>query len=145
MQNILNYIEALIPYALIVLGIYLFISLFLSNGYSMAKVWFKKLFKAPDITFFLIFFIIFIYPLLFLNLLKDWFDRNKSMDDVGFSIFGEALKQLHVDLYDERRDKDEVFFVGWRHLLGFHLPILLLWLTMWLYIINFIIMKFQLF
>ena len=142
MQNMLNFIDILIPYALIVLIIYLLISLFFLNGYAMAKVWFKKLYKAQELTFVLIFIIIFFYPFLFLSLFKDWIKKNKSMDDEGFSMMGEAVKQLHVDLHDDRRDTDKVFFIGWRHLLGFHLPILLLWVAMWLSIINFIMIKF---
>jgi|OM-RGC.v1.025675621 hypothetical protein len=139
MQNIFNYIDNLILIALIILAIYLFVSFFLSD---MAKTWFNKLSKAPDLTMVFIFLIIFFYPFLLVSLLRDWFDKGKSMDEKGWSITNEVFKQLHVDKDDERRAGDKVFFIGWRHLLGLHLPILLIWIAMWLYIINFIMIKF---
>jgi len=139
MENIFNYIDNLILIAIIILAIYFFVSFLLSN---LMKLWFKKLAKAPELRFVFIFIIIIAYPLLFLGLLKEWFVKGKSMDDVGWNIFAEVFKQLHVDLNDERRDTDKVFFIGWRHLLGLHFPILLLWLAMWLSIINIIMSKF---
>lgn len=139
MENIFNYIDNLILIAVIILAIYLFISFLRSN---LVKLWFKKLAKAPELRFVFIFTIIFAYPLLFLGLLKEWFVKGRSMDDVGWFIFAEVFKQLHVDLNDERRDTDKVFFIGWRHLLGLHVPILLIWIAMWLSIINFIMIKF---
>ena len=139
MQNIFNYIDNLILTAVIILLIYTLVSFFRSD---MAKVWFNKLSKAPELRFVFIFTIIFAYPLLFLGLLKEWFVKGKSMDDVGWFIFAEVFKQLHVDLNDKRRAGDKVFFIGWRHLLGLHLPILLIWIAMWLSIINFIMNKF---
>ena len=139
MENIFNYIDNLILIAVIILAIYLFISFLRSN---LVKLWFKKLAKAPELCFAFILTIIFVYPLLFLGLLKEWFVKGRSMDDVGWFIFAEVFKQLHVDLNDERRDTDKVFFIGWRHLLGLHVPILLIWIAMWLSIINFIMIKF---
>ena len=43
---------------------------------------------------------------------------------------------------DLSKGVDEVVVLPWKHLLGFHLPILLLWIAMWLSIINFIMNKF---
>ena len=144
MENIFNYIDNLILIAVSILAIYLFVSLFLSNGYTLAIAWFKNLFKAPELFVVLIFQIILFYPLIFIGFLRDWFEKNQSTSEVGFSIIGETIKALHQE-FDIKGQVDEVNLLGWKHLLGFHLPILLLWIAMWLSIINFIMNKFQLF
>ena len=136
MEYIFSYIDNLFYTAIIIIGIYCFLSFLLSD---MTKVWFKKLSKAPELTQVLIFLIIFFYPILFLSLVKDWFYRGKESNDWGPNQW---FIQLHVDKDDERRIGGKVFFIGWRHLLGLHLPILLLWLAMWLYIINLIVKIF---
>ena len=43
MENIFNYINGLMSIACSILALYLFVSLFLSNGYDMAKKWFKNI------------------------------------------------------------------------------------------------------
>ena len=142
MQIILNFIYTLIPYAVVVLVLYLFVSLFFSNGYIMAKTWFKKLFKTPELSIVLALNIIVAYPFIFLGFIKEWSLRNKKASEFGWSIILETIKQLHVDLHDKRRDIENVFFLGWKHLIGFHLPILILWVAIWVTIINYTIIKF---
>ena len=90
----------------------------------------------------IIYIIIIGYPLIFIGFIKEWSLRDKKASEEGFSIISETIKQLHVDLHDKRRDIENVFFIGWKHVIGFHLPILLLWVAMWLSIINFIMIKF---
>ncbi len=141
MENIFNYINGLMSIACSILALYLFVSLFLSNGYDMAKTWFKKLFKAPELFFVLIFTTIIGYPLIFFGFLRDWAERNESTGEVGYSIIGEVIKSLHIE-EDLSKGVDEVVVLPWRHLLGFHFPFLLLWIAMWLSIINFIMNKF---
>ena len=141
MENIFYYINGLMSIACSILALYLFVSLFLSNGYDMAKKWFKKLFKVPEFFLLLLIQIILWYPFIFFGFIKDWFERNESTSEVGFSFIGEGIKSLHIE-EDLSKGVDEVVVLPWKHLLGFHLPILLLWIAMWLSIINFIMNKF---
>tara|TARA_B100000029_G_scaffold485334_1_gene538542 strand:- start:795 stop:1220 length:426 start_codon:yes stop_codon:yes gene_type:complete len=141
MESIFNYIDNLILIAVIILAIYLFVSLFFSNGYTLAIAWFKNLFKSPELFVVLIFQIILFYPFIFIGFLRDWFEKNQSTSEEGFSIIGETIKALHQE-FDIKGQVDEVNLLGWKHLLGFHLPILLLWIAMWLSIIKAVMVIF---
>ena len=118
-------------YGLIILGVYIFISMFVFNGLYMLKNWLKKLLKAPELSFAVFFNIFFAYPFIFFGLLNEFPLRFEKANKVGWSMILETLKQLHVDKHDQRRDIENVFFIGWRHIFGFYFPCLLLWISMW--------------
>ena len=121
--------------AFIIIGIYATYKYFSSKK---SKSWFNKLSKAPDLSIVFIYLIVIAYPLLFLSLIKDWFGQGKDIDEYGEFIFTAVFKQLHVDKDDPRRS-NKVFFIGWGPMIGLHLPLLLLWIAIWVFIVNFVL------
>ena len=123
----------LILTALGIFSSYLLISFFSTK---LSRIWFNKLYKAPELTMAFIFIIITAYPVIFFSLLREYFLKNETMKTIGFSIPNEVFKQLHVDKDDERRSESKLFFIGWGPLIGLHIPILIIWSLSWLYIIK---------
>jgi len=123
----------LILTALGILSSYLLISFFSTK---LSRIWFNKLYKAPDLTIVFLFTIITAYPFIFFSLLREYFLNNETIEEIGYSIVNEVFKQLHVDKDDERRSGDKVTFIGWGPLIGLHIPILIIWSLSWLYIIK---------
>ena len=50
-------------------------------------------------------------------------------------MFLSFIKEGYLKI--KNKNKEESYFIGWTHVLGLHLPILLLWIALWLYIIQF--------
>ena len=62
--------------------------------------------------FIIIFNIFFAYPFIFFGFLNEFPLRFEKANKVGWSMILETLKQLHVDKHDQRRDIENVFFIG---------------------------------
>jgi len=107
-------IDILLFFALSIFIIYISIVIIkVISKLEITKKIIENLEGFGDFSFAIVFLFIFLYPLLFLSNLKEGYLKIKN------------------------KNKKDSFFIGWGHVLGLHLPILLLWIALWLYFINF--------
>ena len=119
MNNISTVISILITVAIIVLVIYLLNAIY---RIKIVKDFINELSDWGELTFLAIGLWIFCYPMLFFGLCRDAYLKKHSKK--------------------KSEEKYLKYYIEWRHVFGLHLPILLLWIAAWLYIIKFIIIKF---
>ena len=136
MNFFLSFTDNFVLIAFIIIGIYAIYNYLTSKK---SKSWYAQLYNAPDLTHAFFVVIFFAYPFIFLALLKDFFIKGTYDSIVGEPLFSAVFKQLHVDRHDPRRAENKVYFIGWGPLIGLHVPLLLLWIALWIFIVDFIL------